>query len=82
MFGDIFVKIFKFLRILSSLYKILVILKVKFFYPIEFGRIIFRIANHFLGENLGKLAHERNLAPKIIPSPKIFYNLSGESFVL
>jgi hypothetical protein len=29
MFGDIFVKIFKFLRILYSLYKILAIFKVK-----------------------------------------------------
>jgi hypothetical protein len=52
MFGDIFVKIFKFLRILYSLYKILVIFKVKQFYPIEFGQIIFRIANPFLGKNM------------------------------
>jgi hypothetical protein len=37
MFGDIFVKIFNFLRILYSLYKLLAIFKVKSFYPIEFG---------------------------------------------
>jgi hypothetical protein len=52
MFGDIFVKIFKFLRILYSLYKILAIFKVKKNYPIEFGRIIFRIVNLFLGKNM------------------------------
>jgi hypothetical protein len=32
---------FKFLRILYRLYKILAIFKVKEFYPIEFGEIIF-----------------------------------------
>jgi hypothetical protein len=52
MFGDIFVKLFKFLRILYSLYKILAIFKTKYFFPIEFGRIIFRMANLFLGKNM------------------------------
>jgi hypothetical protein len=52
MFGDFFVKIFKFLRILYSVYKILVISKVKSFYPIEFWRIIFRIMKMFLGKTL------------------------------
>jgi len=42
MFGDIFVKIFKILRILYGFYKILAIFGVKQFYHIEFGRIGFR----------------------------------------
>jgi hypothetical protein len=52
MFGDIFVKIFKFLRILYSFYKILAIFKEKYFYPIEFGRIIFKIANLVFGKTM------------------------------
>jgi hypothetical protein len=52
MFGDIFVKIFKFLRILYSFYKILAIFKVKSFYPIEFGRIIFKIAYLIFGKTM------------------------------
>jgi hypothetical protein len=52
MFGDIFVKIFKFLRILYSLYKILAIFKVKKIYSIEFGQIIFIMENSFLGKTM------------------------------
>jgi hypothetical protein len=52
MFGDIFVKIFKFLRILYSLYNCFAIFKVKLFYPIEFGQIIFRIVNLFLAKTM------------------------------
>jgi hypothetical protein len=52
MFGDIFIKIFKFLRILYSFYKSLAIFKVKSFYPIEFGQIIFRIENNVLEKNM------------------------------
>jgi hypothetical protein len=42
MFGDIFIKKLKFLRILYNFYQIWVIFKVILFYSIEFGRIIFR----------------------------------------
>jgi hypothetical protein len=52
MFGDIFLKIFKFLSILYSFYKILAIVKVKYFYPIEFGRIILKIANLVFGKTM------------------------------
>jgi hypothetical protein len=52
MFGDIFVKIFKFISILYSSYKILAIFKVKKFYPIEFGQIIFKIANLVFGKTM------------------------------
>jgi len=52
MIGDIFVKILKFLRILYSFYKILAIFKVKLFYPIEFWRIIIKIANIIFGETM------------------------------
>jgi hypothetical protein len=69
MFGARFVKIFKFLRILYSFYKFLAIFKVKKNYFMEFGRIVFSKNGNwriFFGENHGKLAHLRNLAPKII----------------
>jgi hypothetical protein len=52
MFGDIFVKIFKFLRILYIFYQNLVIFKVKYFYPIKFGQIIFKIANIIFGKTM------------------------------
>jgi hypothetical protein len=56
MFGDIFVKIFKFLRILYRFYKTLAIFKVKQFYSMEFGGIIFskkwKLANLFLGKTM------------------------------
>jgi hypothetical protein len=52
MFGDIFVKIFKFLRMLYSFYKILAIFMVKSFYPIEFGRIILKIAKLNFGKTM------------------------------
>jgi hypothetical protein len=70
MFGDIFVKIFKFPRILYSFYKILAIFRVKYFYPIKFGRIILGKNGNwgiFFGKKHGKLAHGKNLAPKIFP---------------
>jgi hypothetical protein len=37
---------------LYSLFKFLAIFKVKSFYPIKFGRIIFRITNHFLEKTM------------------------------
>jgi hypothetical protein len=52
MFGDIYIEIFKVIRVLYSLYKILIIFKVKQLYPIEFGRIFFRMANRFLGKTM------------------------------
>jgi hypothetical protein len=52
MFGDLFVKIFKFLRILYSFYEILAIFKEKYFCPIEFGRTILRMANLFWGKSM------------------------------
>jgi hypothetical protein len=52
MIGDIFVKIFKFLRILYGFYKFLAIFKVKYFYPIEFERIIFKLANLIFGKTM------------------------------
>jgi hypothetical protein len=51
MLGDSFVKIFKLIKILYNLYKILVIFKIIYFYPIEFERIIlekkWKLANLF-----------------------------------
>jgi hypothetical protein len=61
MFGDIFVKIFKFLRILYSFYKIWAISQVKKNYSIKFGRIIFRKNGNwriFFGKKHGKIAHQ------------------------
>jgi hypothetical protein len=69
MFGNIFVKIFKFLRILYSFYKIWAILKLKYIYSINLGKNIFRKNGNwqlFFGEKHGKLSHTRNLSPKII----------------
>jgi hypothetical protein len=60
MFGDIFVKIFKFIRILYILYKILAIFKVKYFFPIEFGRIVSRITNRFFGKTMENYSMRKN----------------------
>jgi hypothetical protein len=73
MFDYIFVKILKFLRILYSLYTILTIFKVNKIYPIEFGQIIFRIANLFLGKTMENCPMSEISDPKIISAYESIY---------
>ena len=65
MFRDIFVKIFKFLRILYSLYKILAAKLILWNLDKSFLEKM-EISESFFGKNHEKLAHLRNLAPKTI----------------
>ena len=58
MFGNNFVKVFKFITILYSFYKIWVISELKQNCSIKFGQIVFRkkwkLENHFLRKSVEK----------------------------
>jgi hypothetical protein len=69
MFGDSFVKIFKFLRIYILSIKFWRYLRKNNFIMLYLGELFLEkmeISKSFFGKNHGKLAHLRNLAAKII----------------
>jgi len=68
MFGDIFVEIYKFMMILYIIYRVFVFFQLNYFELIKFEKIFYKkwkLANLFILEKHGKLAHLQNLAPKI-----------------